>query len=172
MNSDVVILLTIGICIFVLAIARTHVAFVTLALCGGYVLSQFAGPDVLSLIGNRIDSESFPIFEVVHVALLLLPALLVGIRFRRTQLGIKRFVAQLVPSLAIALLMAVFLVDIVPEDIAARLREESYLASALDSLSALLVVFAISAALFDVLVKHANEPGSNRQRGPGRPRKG
>lgn len=170
MNGDVIILLTIGISILVMAIAETHIAFVTLALCGGYVLTQFAGPDALNLLDNYVDPESFPLFEAVHVALLLLPALLVGIRFRRTQRGMKRFISQIVPGLAMALLLTVFLVDIVPEDVTARLREESYLASTIVSMSSLLVVFAISAALFDVLVKHANEP-DGKKRGPGRPRK-
>ncbi len=171
MNGDMAVLITLAVTILVLGVAETHVAFVTLALCAGYVLEQFVGSDALDLLDNYLNPDQYPLYEIVHVGLLLIPALLVGIRFRRTQRGMKRFVQQLVPGLALALLLAIFLINILPDTVAQNIRDESYLASNLETMSPLLVIFALATAIFDVLLKHAKEPGEGKK-GPGRPRKG
>lgn len=163
------VLAAIAVCVLVLTVAETHIAFVTLALCSGFVLSEYAGPEAFDALSSLIDVNSFPLYETVNVTLLLLPALLVGIRFRRTQRGVKRFVEQLIPGLAVSLMLAVFLIDIAPINVASDLQEESYIASTLKASSMWLIIFAMGSALFDVLNKHGGDTG--KKRGPGRPPK-
>lgn len=170
MNGDLLTLIVVAVTVLVLVIAETHIAFVTLALCTGYVLTQFAGPELYELISGWVDPNQYPVYEAVNVSLLLIPALLVGIRFRRTQRGIKRLIEQLIPGLAFALLLAVFLIDIAPPQVTEGVQEKSYVVTTIENFSVWLVIFAIATSMFDVLIKHANEP-IRRKRGPGRPPK-
>lgn len=170
MSSDFLFLIFIAVSILVLTMAKTHIAFVILALCTGYVFSEFAGPSVFDFLQNWISPAEFPLLEVIQLALVLIPAILIGIRFRRTQRGVGRFVQQLIPALALTMLVTVFIVRIIPFSSADNLDQDSYLAGSIESFSPLLVIFAVGVALFDVLIKHANEP-VRRKRGPGRPKK-
>lgn len=170
MNPDFLILIFIAVSIILLAFAKTHIAFVVLALCTGYVLSQFAGDSVFDFFSNWVSNSEFPLYEVVNIILIIAPALLIGFRFRNTQTGVGRFVQQLIPALALTLLAVVFIVDTLPIETSDTIREESYLIGSFEDFAPIVVLFAVSTALFDVLVKHANEP-IRKRRGPGRPRK-
>ncbi len=170
MNADFLILIFIAVSVLALAVAKTHIAFVMLALCTGYVLSQFTGQSVFDFLGTWVSNEEFPLLEIVSISLILLPALLVGFRFRKTQTGVSRFLQQLMPALALTMLAVVFIVDVIPQDRNPEVRGESYLIGSFEDFAPPLVLFAVGTALFDVLVKHANEP-IRRKRGPGRPRK-
>ena len=170
MNADFLILIFIAVSIILLAFAKTHIAFVMLALCTGYVLSQFTGDSVFDFFSTWVSNGEFPLYEIVNITLILLPALLIGIRFRSTQTGVGRFFQQIIPALALTLLAVVFIVDTLPIETSDRIREESYLIGSFEDFAPILVLFAIATALFDVLVKHANEPVRKR-RGPGRPRR-
>ena len=170
MNPDFALLIFIAISILTMAIAKTHVAFVMLALCSGYVLSQFAGDSVFDFFSTWVSNSEFPLFEIVNILLVIAPAVLIGFRFRQTQTGIGRIVQQVVPAIALTLLAVVFLIDIMPPERTDSLRGESYLIGSFEDFGAIFVLFAVATAMFDVLVKHANEPVRKR-RGPGRPKK-
>lgn len=170
MNPDFMILIFVAVSILLLAFAKTHIAFVILALCSGYVVSAFAGESVFDFFNNWISPAEFPLFEAVQTVLILLPALLIAYRFRSTQTGLGRFMQQFVPALALTLLAVVFMIDIVALEPSSSIREESYLVGSFEDFAPLFVIFAIATALFDVLVKHANEP-IRKKRGRGRPPK-
>ena len=171
MNPDFLILIFIVASMVLLAIARTHIAFIILALNTGYVLSQFLGDGVYNFFNGWIGSSEFPLVEVVHVCLIIIPALLVGIRFRYTQTGLSRHIQQIVPALALTSLAVVFILDTLPINVSDELRQESYLIGSFDSFAPILVVFAVATSLFDVFSKHASPSGHHGKRGPGRPRK-
>lgn len=173
MNTDILILIGLATSIFVLVLMETHIAFMTFALCTGFVLTQFAGPDAYDLVSRWLSPVEYPVYKVVYLLLLLLPSLLVAHRFRRTQRGFSRFFEQIIPALAFMLLVGVFVVDILPEEQVRLWQEDSYLAGALQSYALMIIIFAIGTALFDILIKHANEPGHHgkKHRGPGRPPK-
>jgi hypothetical protein len=170
MNGDLIVIIFIAVVTILLVVIETHVAFVILALCSGYVLREFAANQTYDLLAGVVSPTEFPLYEVVHVTLTLLPAILIAHRFRRTQRGVSRFVQQLVPALALTLLLVVFLIDILPDDVSNKVRDNAYLAGVFDSFAWVVIVFAISTAMFDVLVKHAGD-GSSKKRGPGRPPK-
>ena len=170
MNPDFLILIFIAISIILLAFAKTHIAFMMLALCTGYVLSQFTGDDVFDFFSRWVSNSEFPLYEVVNICLIVAPALMIGFRFRYTQTGVGRFVQQLIPALALTLLAVVFIVNILPIETTDRVREESYLIGSFEDFAPIVVLFAVSTSLFDVLVKHANEP-IRKKRGRGRPKK-
>lgn len=170
MNPDFIILIFVAVSVLLLAFAKTHIAFVVLALCTGYVLSQFTGESVVDFFGTWVSNEEFPLIETVNTALVLLPAILIGFRFRHTQKGVGRFLQQLIPALGLTMLAVVFVVDVIPQDTTSDVRGESYLIGSFEDFAPALVLFAVAIALFDVLVKHANEP-IRKRKGPGRPRK-
>ena len=170
MNPDFLILIFIAISIVLLAFVKTHIAFVMLALCTGYVLSQFTGESVFDFFSNWVSNSEFPLFETVNIALILIPAILIGFRFRHTQTGVGRFIQQIVPAMALTMLAVVFIVDVLPQDRSSSIEEESYLIGSFQDFAPVLVLFAVATAFFDVMIKHANEP-IRKKRGPGRPRK-
>ncbi len=171
MNADFIILIFIAVSVLLLAFAKTHIAFVILALCTGFVLSQFAGESVVDFFSTWVSNSEFPLYEVVNIGLILVPALIVGFRFRLTQTGVSRFVQQLIPALALTMLAVVFIVDVIPQETSSSVREESYLVGSFEDFAPILVLFAVGAALFDVMFKHAKMHHKHHKRGPGRPRK-
>ncbi len=164
MNPDFILLIIIAASTLLLAIAKTHIAFVILSLCTGFVLSHFVVGGSLSGQG---DESSF-VNIASHIGLILLPALLIGYRFRKTQKGIGRFLQQIIPALGLTSLAVVLILDALPKSTLDSLSEESYLVGTFEAFASPLVMFAVAIALFDVLVKHANEP-IRKSRGPGRP---
>lgn len=171
MNGDFLVLIFIAAVTLLLVILKTHVAFVILALCSGYVLREFAGNQTYDLLANVVSPIEFPLYEVVNVSLILLPALLIAYRFRGTQRGVSRLFEQLVPALSLTLLLVVFLIDILPNDVSNKVKDNAYLAGIFDTFAWVMIVFAISTALFDVLIKHAGDYSGRKKRRPGRPSK-
>lgn len=167
MDTDALLLGFIAITATGLVLIRTHIAFVILALCSGYVLSQFAGVEVFDFFKIWISPNEFPLYELISLTLLFLPTLMIAYRFRRTQTGFSRSLQQLLPAVSLTMIAAVFVVDIIAID--DSFTRDSIVARLIDNFSAFLIMLAIGVALFDVLIKHANEP-IRRKRGPGRPK--
>jgi predicted Na+-dependent transporter len=170
MDSDILLLSFIAASVLLISMLKTHIAFTILALCTGYVLSDIAGPSVVDFLDGSISQSEFPIYETVRLILLFLPLVLIGFRFRKTQRGVGRFIQQLLPALALTMLATVFIVDILPLSSTENIARDSYLAGSIEDFSPLLVLFAVSTALFDVLIKHADD-SLRKKRGPGRPKK-
>lgn len=164
MNADLLTLIILIFSTVLLVVAETHVAFVTFALAGGYVLSDFVGGDIFNWLDNFVDPNAFPLFEAVQLALIFIPAIVIGHRFRRSQRGPTRLVQQIIPAFALSLLVVVFTFNVLPEDAQETLRGESYFHSNLESFRGLLVVFAIAAAMFDILIQHAGPPRKYHKR--------
>ncbi len=170
MDNDLIALIIIASSVIFLTVSATHLAFVILSLCSGYILSTFVGPSLSDFINNFIGSNNLPILNIVNITLLLIPPIMIGYRFKKTQKGVGRFIQQLLPALALTMLAAVFIVDLLPNGSVDSVRRSSYLAGGIEGFAPMLVIFAISVALFDVLIKHANDP-IRKKRGPGRPKK-
>jgi len=124
MNADLLTVLILGFSTFILIITETHVAFVTLALSSGYVLSDIVGPDIFDFFANTVDPNSFPLYSTVQLTLLFIPAILIAHRFRRSQRGATRFVQQIVPAFALSLLIVVLTFDALPSEAQLTLQDE------------------------------------------------
>jgi hypothetical protein len=171
MNSDMLFIIGIAVTVLVLVIIETHIAFMIFALCAGYVLTHFAASELYEFLAQWISPSEFPLIEIVDLTLLFIPSILIAHRFRRTQRGVGRFFQQLLPALAFTLMAGVLVIDVLPKDTVANLQADAYLAGMFESYPLMLIIFAIGTAMFDILIKHANEPLSHKKRGPGRPPK-
>lgn len=163
MDIDVI---TAGLIIavsFGLVVSRTYVAFVTLALCGGYVLREFIALDLTNQLNQNLNTD-FPVASLVELGLLILPALLVAYRFRKSQGSAGRFIQQLIPSIALSLFALVIVYQSLPVDFQTQLSETSYIYTNVIQVRTFLVVFALATALFDVLVQHAEPPQKKRKK--------
>ncbi len=168
MNADFVAAIIVAFTTLTLLISETHVAFVTLALTSGYVLSEVVGSETSQIIRDSVDVGTTPVESIVRIVLLLLPAVLIAIRFRRSQRGFGRVIQQVVPSFALALVLVVFVYQNLPSATQASIDGDSYLSSLLPSYGNLLVVFAIATALFDVVLQHAGPKRKYKKRGRGK----
>ena len=164
MNADLLTLIILVFSTVLLVVSETHVAFVTFALCGGYVLSDFVGGDIFNWASNYVDPNTFPLYAAVQLTLIFLPALLIGHRFRRSQRGAGRVIQQIVPAFAMSLLVVVFTFNALPVEAQSTLRGQSYFHSNLESVKGWIVLFAIAAAMFDVLIQHAGPPRKYKRR--------
>lgn len=154
MNADLVIGIILGLVTLVLVVSETHVAFVTLALASGYVLSDTLADNLASGLGSLVDIDTNTLDAVSRIFLLLLPAVIVALRFRRTQRGLGRHIQQAVPSFALSLVALWLVFQNLPFRTQSDLVGDSYLASNAVSYGELLVAFAIATSLFDVVFQH------------------
>ncbi len=159
MNADVLILAIIAFASIVLVISKTHVAFVTLALCSGYVLGAEVGPGIVEMATDSTGSlEDLPVYTAVTLTLLLFPPLLIGYRFRKSQKGSGRFIQQLVPAFALSLLLVIFIFDFLPDNSIQKISDETYIFGQLKFFRSWVVLFAVLTALFDIIIQHAGPP--------------
>lgn len=159
MNADIIILAIVVFATFLMVFSKTHVAFVTFALCAGFVMSAEVGPGLTEMITGSSDSnQESPVFTAVTLVLLLFPALLIGYRFRRSQKGGGRFIQQIIPAFALSLLLVVFIFDFLPDSSLNKISDETYIYGQLEFLRSWIVLFAILTALFDVIIQHAGPP--------------
>lgn len=83
MNSTLVLLLACSIVFGALPlILRSNGALVLFTLCVGQILAGLIGGDLTNGIGSKVTSP-LPIFTIVQIVLLVLPALLVMFIYRR-----------------------------------------------------------------------------------------
>lgn len=156
MNADLLILAIIAFATLVLVVTRTHVAFVTLALCAGFVLSAEVGPGLIDLLtGDGGIGENSTVYTAVTLSLLLFPAVLIGFRFRKSQKGGGRFLQQLIPALGLSLLLVIFIFDFLPDSTISTVKDETYIYGQLEYFRSWIVLFAILTALFDIIIQHA-----------------
>lgn len=157
MSADLIVLIILGATTLALVLSKTHVAFVTLALCSGFVLSAEIGPGFVDLVTRSTEKvENLPAYTVITLILLLLPAVLVAWHFKKTQKGSSRLIGQIIPALALALLLSVFIFDFLPEVAKAYVSEETYIYGQLNILRSIIVLFAVLTALFDIMRQHTD----------------
>lgn len=157
-------LLTLSLTVLVtvaLVVSRTYVAFVTLALCGGFVLREVVALDLTSQLNENLNT-SLPIESIVELSLLVLPAILVAYRFIGSQSGPGRFLQQLIPSISLAFFALVLVYQSLPSAAISQLEDVSYIYGNVLPLRSILVVFALATALFDVLIQHAERPSKKK----------
>jgi len=154
MNTDLLTLVLLGLVTATLVFTKTNVAFVIFALCGGYVLSDTVGSSVYDLLDNSVDPNSLPLYGIVNISLLILPALIMWFRFRRSQRGGGRLIQQIIPAFGLALLLIVLLFANLPDNLRNSLKNQSYFLGQIESFSEWIIIYALGAAMFDVLTQH------------------
>ena len=83
MNSTLVLLLACSVVFGVLPLfLRSNGALVLFTLCVGQILASLAGSDVSNSISTKVSSPR-PIFTIVQIVLLVVPALFVMFIYRR-----------------------------------------------------------------------------------------
>lgn len=164
MNVDFTLLAIIAFSTLSLLFSKTHVAFVTLALCSGAVLADSVADSLAGFfrLGNSADLVTLT--SAISIVLILFPPLIICYRFRKSQKGGIRFIGQFVPALGVSLLAAVLVINALPGKIYDNLASQAYLAGSLNLFEPWIVVFAIFTALFDVLIQHAGPPRDYKKR--------
>lgn len=150
MTGDLAALIIITLLSLLLVLKKTHVAVITMALCGGYVLSDRVSFSLSQSASWLTDHNNIPVYTIFKLILLFGPPVFVAMHFRGTQHGGGRFVEQLVPALALSLLVIVFIL----EQLSFATREfhldNSVILNQIWLFSPWIVISAFVTALFDL----------------------
>ena len=153
MNGDTAALLISTLLTSLFVFRKTHVAITTMALCGGYVLSDRISYTLTQSVGE----SSLPVYTIFKLFLLFGPPAFVAFHFRGTQRGAGRFLEQLVPAFALSLLIIVFILEQLSFGTREFHLDSSIVLNQLWIYSAWVVLFAFLAALFDLLMHKPSE---------------
>jgi hypothetical protein len=146
---------------------RTNIALGILSLCAGYVLADITtDAAVTGLFRLGVETGDIPVRSVVAIALSIIPALLIMVRFRGFQPG--RFLLHLAPAVFFALLAVLIILLQLPFEVQQQLREDSYVFSQLQYFRTGIVLSAIIVAIFDLM---AHEQKLRRKAKRGKRRK-
>ncbi len=89
---------------------RTNAAVVFFSLCAGSVLAQQVSGDA-TIIGSSLVHSSFLTSNAVHIALIVLPAILSGLAMRKS-ISNGHLVINLFPAICVAALAAILIVPL------------------------------------------------------------
>ena len=120
MSALVLFIIALAVPLLILFVFRVDASLIYLTLCLGYVLVQFIGSDAISLLtafypnANQIGESTLKLF------LLLLPAVLTIIFMFHSVSGTKR-VVNILPSIAVGLLLILLIQPQLPQNISQTL---------------------------------------------------
>jgi len=156
-NADITLLIVILLLTVFFIHKKTHVAFVTLALFGGYTLSDKASYLLAQNAGAWINDSGLPVYTIIRLILLFGPPLMVAYHFRHTQTGSSRLLEQLVPAFSLTLLIAVFVVEQLNYTTRASVLDNSIALNQLWIYTPWVVVFSLGSALFDIMLRKPSD---------------
>lgn len=155
MNADVIMAISLGGIALLCLLLRTNISLAILGLTAGYVLSDLLTDEVVNFLRARgLDDSSVPLTTIVTIAIILLPALVILIRFRGYQSS--RFLQHIVPSIAFALLSGLLVLQNLPLNITENIKSQSYVYGQLRYFEVLIIAITITIAVFDILM-HEHE---------------
>lgn len=155
MNADVIMAVSLGGIAVLCLLLRTNISLAILGLTAGYVLSDLLTDEVVNFIRNKgLDKSDIPLTTIVTIAIILIPALIILIRFRGYQSS--RFLQHLVPSIAFALLAGLLVLQNLPLNITEEIKAQSYVYGQLRYFEVLIIAITIIIAIADILM-HEHE---------------
>jgi hypothetical protein len=151
MSADLLITLTAATVAVIALFLRTNIAIATLALGGGYVVADLAGPSIVStLFKIGVNTADYPVGSIVSIVLTLLPSVLLLWRFTGFQAG--RFFEHIVPAVTFGLIVVTLVLVQLPFSVQNDLDDTSYVFRQFDYFRTFIVLSAVFIAVFDVMV--------------------
>lgn len=163
MNADITLLAIVVLLTVFFVIRRTHVALITLALCGGYVLSDKISTVLTEEATSYIGNSSVDIHSIIKILLLFGPPAFIAFHFRKTQRGSGRTIEQIVPAFALSLLIVIFVVEQLTPAVRDSYLDLSVSLNQLWTYSSWVIVFAFATAIFDFLLHKPYERHSKKK---------
>ena len=167
MDLELAILVGLAVAVAGVIILRTHAALMIMATCAGFVLSSLWSETLLdALLGvtSFFDNETGQVG--VALSLFLLPSLLIGFHFKKSQT--HRIIQQAVPAVFWVAFTAAMAIGFLPEAIQDSLKDESRLIFFATEFVDILALVAILIALVEFMSEHTGGFMSKRR---GRPPK-
>jgi hypothetical protein len=160
MNGDIAALIIMVLFTLLVVLKKTHVAVITMALCGGYVLSDRVSLTLSQQAGWILEDGDIPFYTIFKLLLLFGPPAFVAFYFRGTQRGSSRFVEQMTPAFALSLMLIVFILEQLPVGTRDYHLDNSVIMNQLWLYSGWVVLFAFATALFDLMI---HQPKDHRR---------
>ena len=152
----------IVLALIVLAL-RTHVALMILVTCAGFLLTTLWGATVFSFLSGILPGESLELARtVISLVILIVPALLVGHHFRRTQS--HRILQQVVPSIFWAIFVSALSIRFLPAALQDTLTGQSHIVLLSQEFLNVLVLAAIVVAIVEFMSERTQAHGKRYRR--------
>jgi len=116
MSAMILFIIAIAVPLLILFVFKVDAALIYLTLCMGYVLVQFIASDALSLVTAIYPNANQLSQSTVKLILLLTPSILTIIFMFHSVSGTKR-VVNILPSVAVGLLLILLVQPLLPPNI-------------------------------------------------------
>ena len=164
MNFDLILGVIILLLTAVILALRTRCNFLVMALCGGFVLANTLQGNIYDLTDKlNFSIPGISLAQVLQLIVTLLPAIIVALRFYKSQRGIS-LLQQLAPAIGAVGLVVVFAQPILEESNLSSTLDSSVLWGMFTDYRTWVILFAIGMSLLGILVESS---GPKR----GRPKK-
>lgn len=154
-SIDLELIILVGLTISVVGVVflRTHAALMIMATCVGFVLSNLWSQTLIDALLGFTDFFDSPVGEsVVSMTLFLLPPILIGFHFKKSQT--HRIVQQAVPAVFWVAFTAAMSISFLPEAVQETLKGESRLVFFASEFLDILALVAILVALVEFMSEH------------------
>lgn len=156
---DVIFVIVAGLLSIALLLARTNMAMAIMGLCAGYVFSDIFTVRLSGfLYENNYAVGDIPVNSIVSIALILLPALLIILRFRHYQKN--RAIQHVIPVFAFVVLTTVLVINNIPANNLSDLVKGSIFIEFISRYELYIVAGVIVLAVLDIMIF---ESGRKRQ---------
>ena len=167
MNFDLIFGVIILALIAIILMMRTRSGFLTLALCGGYVLAGTLNESIFNL--SKSITFSLPgvtVAQLLQLIVTLIPAIIVGAHFYKSQRGIS-LLQQLAPTIGAVGLLIVFAQPILEQSTLRTTLDNSPLWGLFTSYRTYIIIYALAIGLFGIMLDGKSDHKPKR----GRPKK-
>ena len=154
MDLELVIITGLALVALMVVFLRTHASLMIMATCAGFLLSDLwstTAQDALLSFTSFFDNELGK--SAISLGLFLLPAVLIGLHFRKTQS--HRTVQQVVPAIFWVVFTAALSVNFLPEALSASLSKDSAIVFYSQEYLNILALVSITVALVEFMGEHA-----------------
>ena len=142
---------------------RSNGAVAFLSVCLGSVLASLVSSDVVDFIGGFTPLDADAVAEWTRVALVALP-LIISLLVTRKSVKPSKQILNFIPALAAGLLLALFVVPVLPEAIQTAMTNNEFWDSLLNLETAIVLVGVLAAyALLLFLRPHHKDDEKNHK---------
>ena len=164
MNSDLILGGSFLALTALILLLRTKCNFLVLALCSGYVLANTLQGNLYDLSNKiNINVPGISLAQLLQLLVTLLPAILVAIRFYKSQRGIS-LVQQFAPAFATVGLIVVFAQPVLEQSSAKSTLDGSVFWGLFTQYRVWIILFAIGVSLLGILLERSSAPKRGRPR--------